>query len=692
MYDILFLPLFMMRKTTIIPAVVFALLCNFFFYRSSGVLGVSLFFLLFFLYETVVFFRTFRQRHIRVSYGILGIFLLLFLGNAVMTDSSFIIFTQSAASCFVLGLLYYLGSAKEGIFGSVMEFVVAPFRSSGCYMQGFFGFLGALFSKTGEMKQTNHPAVDRIGQWVRPVVVGFCIGLPVILLMFGLLVSADPIFKKTVLTLKLPSLPQEFAGRMWLTGMVFLLSVPFVFSPLIRTFSHPFTYLSKLHIIRELTVVVAMVGALLLTFLIIQAPYVFASVPFETDLTRFGVATYSEYVRKGFGELLFVVFIVYGVLWLARIAKGLTATPGERKAVRLASGILFGLTVIFILSIARRVYLYQAYHGWSLIRIYGLWLLLWISALLATLGLRDYKKPSIPWVNIEILLSLCWVAWLGMFNAELFIVRTHPPTVNKRIDYIYLSRLSADGYDGWKEAYGFARKTLIDKNLLQQPIIKMEDRRDVAYSIAIVAKLTQQYQRLLQIYGTEEEKKEFVRQFLEVNQKDSRRFLQTVDLKLAGLEAYTAGNEKAMKDLRDSKNYEERIVREVEESLQLLDANQLTFEQGMMDLLPNFSFWQVHAGDTFFTNSGMYAQRRRTYWFAKTGSTLPRIRQKTALDRMYLWSGSSFTYEHMKREIPFSELIALNDAFISLFEKISNQPENDRTYQSDVSLNSPFVQ
>ncbi|KKU44898.1 MAG: hypothetical protein UX62_C0046G0025, partial [Microgenomates group bacterium GW2011_GWA2_46_7] len=103
-------------------------------------------------------------------------------------------------------------------------------------------------------------------------------------------------------------------------------------------------------------------------------------------------------------------------------------------------GILGLEFVVFISSIFRRVWLYQSYHGLTLARLYGLVLLTWVVGMMATMGLR-YLYQNMRWVKVEIAWMVIVVFGSITLNMESLIIQD-PPTVNGRVDYVYLSRLS----------------------------------------------------------------------------------------------------------------------------------------------------------------------------------------------------------------------------------------------------------
>ena len=226
--------------------------------------------------------------------------------------------------------------------------------------------------------------------------------------------------------------------------------------------------------LREFVVVMTLVSCIMAAFLIVQWQYIFVSVPAETDLSRFGVQTYSEYVTKGFIELLQVAVLLYSLLWAGLLL--LRRNNFNHMFLKMMQYVVVGEFVLFAASVLRRVHLYQAYHGLTLIRVYGALFLLWLLVMIVTLAARHMTRR--PVVQYEIIFTLIILVFIGLHNTEAFIATSSPPTVNDRVDYIYLSRLSADGVVGWKQAYNHAKEVLANPQFNSGKVIGQEDRRE----------------------------------------------------------------------------------------------------------------------------------------------------------------------------------------------------------------------
>ena len=122
-------------------------------------------------------------------------------------------------------------------------------------------------------------------------------------------------------------------------------------------------------------------------------------------------------------------------------------------------------------------------------------------------------------------------------NMESLIVKD-PPTVNGRVDYVYLARLSSDGKEGWLQAYGWAKDVLNKQYYAENPnghmkFITKDERRDIYYAGLITRELTANYHSLILQYGSDEEVKNYFKQVIEPERLadlDKVDWLEKVDI------------------------------------------------------------------------------------------------------------------------------------------------------------------
>ncbi len=262
----------------------------------------------------------------------------------------------------------------------------------------------------------------------------------VLLVLFAAILStADPVFAKLI-----ENFMSEFVGRTIVT--VFFVSVFIVIVSVKQTNSDTnsgiFNFVSTIEI---LIPVIAVVG-LLLVFIGVQVTYLFGS---HSDLARFGF-TYSEYVRRGFIELL-IATAVGGVLAYVLFLK--KSTQGWlSKLVTIANVVLIIELGILLVSALKRDLLYIDMFGFTRTRLIGGFVLIWLAGLLLLLlGLNLIKKLNEKyfwkWLG---LLTLILIVSINIFNVDEFIATQNPPSVtNKQPEYYYLASLSEDAINGW---------------------------------------------------------------------------------------------------------------------------------------------------------------------------------------------------------------------------------------------------
>lgn len=536
---------------------------------------------------------------------------------------------------------------------SLLEVCLIPLRTGFEYLNGGVRLLGTVFAAR-EKQAAASSAFSPYRRIVQSLLVGVILGLPAVFVLTALFSNADPVFAKFMeqSTRWLQNLLNADTWERFLTRTIFSVVLFGILSPLLYFVRKPreasVPSFARYRWTTELTVALSMIAVTVGMFLAVQWPYVFVNVPLETDLSRFGVATYSEYVMRGFFELVVASFFLYGVLWVVHILTR-EQPMQHRRFLRFTQAVVLILFAILIVSVFRRVYLYQMHHGWSLARIYGSFGLLWISILTMTFAGRLIRQQR--WVTIEMTATAAIFLCAGLWNAEAFIVRTHPPTVNKRIDYVYLSRMSPDGKDGWAHAYSYAQRVLLSETLTQQHLLDRDDRRNIAYAGSIVNNLTEEYDRLISIYGSPEERTAYYHAML---------------LPLAG---------------RPNGEYASEAAK-----LLSLSENGSIDEKTLYNRLNHYRYWQSVV---------FHPQSKGNYHFY--GLMYPeQIHLKTypnRLEHMFLWNyADTQAYQMLKKEIQPEELARLQQAFYTLYDKIVSQSESEWDYEHDLSFRSPFLE
>ncbi|MBI2601396.1 DUF4173 domain-containing protein [Candidatus Daviesbacteria bacterium] len=315
---------------------------------------------------------------------------------------------------------------------------------------------------------------------------GFLIAVPLLFVLTFLLFNADPVFAKV-----LNDLSKNLGGRLAISLIIFIA----LFLVGIIKFIQKREAENVLHIEEEkayeFLVILVGIVSLLGLFIFIQVKYLFSKVG-ELELHQLGISslTYSEYVRKGFFELLMASAIA--ALVIIYILKLLHSLKGSRKSfVQLFSILLTGEIGLLLLSAAQRLNLYATTHGLTRARIFGFIFLVWLVSILVILAFRifrEYKKGIVFKTTLAtIILALVSI---NAVNIDGLIATKYKPTVNGEIDYFYISEISADAYQGWMVA--IAEQGHIVDFLKQDSSLSEDDNRKLIWAKITLERVNEQ--------------------------------------------------------------------------------------------------------------------------------------------------------------------------------------------------------
>lgn len=574
-----------------------------------------------------------------------------------------------------LALLLYLLVTKLPFIRSLFELVTVPFRLVAAYLKAG---LASLVNLTSQEKKTTTPSKRNP---VTPLIIGFLVALPILFMLVNLLSRGDPAFNRFIQNLFNFTLPEHLVGRLLWTGTFFLILYPLTrlslnkdILPLIKK---PF----KEDTAKTASVITGLVGATLTLFLVVQAPYVFVNVPQETDLSQFGIKTYSEYTTNGFTELLLAGFLVYTVIWAGLIVMRYTTSHESLKKIQLITLAAFA---ILILSIFRRILLYENYHGLSLIRFYGGLFLVWLTSITTTLAARHFKH--LVWIRWETAFTAAILLFAVFGNAENYIATHNPPTVNNNIDYVYLSRLSPDGTSGWLRATNHAQQTLTE-NLEDDNLIDRDERRELAYSGMSIAELINHSIYLTTKYGSESEIKSLYHKFALFQEERIGQTINTLENQLSSI---TDTKERAKTEgwINAARATNERF-RSIADTIRKASFEEWTKTTSLSNTWGFFPRPYNGLSDCFEPFCiGLFQEVRND-----RGRFPSRIQENTdTLDRLFTFNLSEYrAHQFLKNQIPLEKLLNLEARYHDLYLQVTQQPPSERDYEQDISLNTPLL-
>jgi hypothetical protein len=191
----------------------------------------------------------------------------------------------------------------------------------------------------------------------------------------------------------------------------------------------------------ESAVVLAGVNLLFAAFVLVQIRYLFGG---QANITAAGY-TYSEYARRGFGELVAVAILTLGLI-MALGAFSHRTTSAQRTGFHVLSASLVVLVGVILASAFQRLLLYEQAYGFTRLRAYTHVAIVWIGvlfvlflALLITGNLRSFAPAAVG-------AALGFALTLSVLNVDDFIVRRNAERwrAGGELDIYYLTSLSED--------------------------------------------------------------------------------------------------------------------------------------------------------------------------------------------------------------------------------------------------------
>jgi hypothetical protein len=365
------------------------------------------------------------------------------------------------AFSFTLALMGVLTATYLGgrwLWYSLSDYVVNYVKLAGSMIARPVIFLMEWKKQKGE---TSEPAASVSGSgWRRFWAIGrgVLIAIPIVVIFAALLSSADLVFAQRVQDFvklfRLENLPEYIFRCIYILIGAYALAGIFLHAaqksqdeklvgmdkPLVPQFLG-FT---------EAAVVLGAVVVLFALFAVVQFQYFFGG---QTNIGVQGY-TFSEYARRGFGELVMVaLFSMLLFLSLSAVAKRQNQT---QRWVFSGLGLgMVALVGVMLASAFQRLVLYEAAYGFSRLRAYTHVFMIWLGVLLAVVVLLDILRKERAFALAALLASIGFAATLTLMNVDGFIVRQNVAraVAGESLDVAYLASLSADSVPALVAAY-----------------------------------------------------------------------------------------------------------------------------------------------------------------------------------------------------------------------------------------------
>lgn len=299
------------------------------------------------------------------------------------------------------------------------------------YLGKYLGLAGSMLERPFSFNQEVRKARAESGEPRRSgrvwaVLRGLLIALPIVAVFASLLASADAVFsqnlQRVVELFRLERLPEYIFRTLYILAGGWFIAGIFLHAASKSTDEKPagqekYALQPFLGFI-ESAIVLGSVGLLFLVFVVIQFQYFFGG---NANIHIDGF-TYSEYARRGFGELVAVAF--FTLLLLLGLGN-LTHRESERQR-RIFSGLGVGLVMlvlVMLVSAYQRLALYESAYGFSRLRTYTHVVLFWIALLLVVTIVLELVRQERRFAFAAVLTAIGFAASLALLNVDAFIVK-----------------------------------------------------------------------------------------------------------------------------------------------------------------------------------------------------------------------------------------------------------------------------
>jgi len=295
------------------------------------------------------------------------------------------------------------------------------------YLIGYLRLLGSMLTRPlgfgAEVRRDQPSLSEKRSNRVLPILRGVVIALPIVAIFASLLSSADPIFAKRfedfINLFHIENIPEYIFRLVYI--LVFAYAIAGIYLHAAQKSDENINEKSLIPSFfgfTESTIVLGSIVILFVVFVVIQFQYFFGG---QTNINIEGY-TYSDYARKGFGELITVAFFsLLLLLGLGAITR--RDSESQRRTFSTLGISLVVLVLIMLVSAFQRLVLYEEAYGFSRLRTYTHVFMIWLGLLLVTVVILEALRKERIAGFAMVLASLGFVISLSVLNVDAFIVK-----------------------------------------------------------------------------------------------------------------------------------------------------------------------------------------------------------------------------------------------------------------------------
>lgn len=328
-------------------------------------------------------------------------------------------FLAHAMTLFLMGLLAITYLGGRWIWYGLWDYVAGFVKLGGNML-----VKPLTFSADVRRERAESGAPARRSAW--PVIRGLVIALPVVAVFASLLASADAVFQSRLHSfldlLNIDNLGEYIFRLSYILVGAYLLAGVFLHAAAAskdeKLISEGKPIVSPFLGYIESVIVLGSVMLLFLLFVVIQFQYFFGG---QANIHIDGY-TYSEYARRGFGELVAVAFFSLALI----LGLGGAARRESDSQRRTFSGLSIGvvaLVLVMLVSAYRRLVLYETAYGFSELRAYTHVFMIWLGLLLVATVVLEILRRERMFALAALVAAIGFAATLPILNVDAFIVR-----------------------------------------------------------------------------------------------------------------------------------------------------------------------------------------------------------------------------------------------------------------------------
>ncbi len=296
------------------------------------------------------------------------------------------------------------------------------------YLFGYFRLFGSMVARplgfTAEIKRDQPAGSPRRSSQFWPILRGVVIALPIVAIFASILASADVVFAKRldefIELFNIKDLPEYIFRLVYILVFAYALAGTYLHAAnnTEEKLSEDRPFVSAFLGFTESTIVLGSVAVLFAAFVVIQFQYFFGG---QANINFTGY-TFSEYARRGFGELVAVACIsLLMLLGLGAITRRETET--QRRVFSGLGVVLVGLVLVMLVSAFQRLVLYETAYGFSRLRAYTHVFMIWLALLLVAVVVLEILRRERVVAFAMLVAAFGFIVSLGLLNVDAFIVK-----------------------------------------------------------------------------------------------------------------------------------------------------------------------------------------------------------------------------------------------------------------------------